>query len=81
MTTTITASAARSRLYRLIDDAEASHQPVTITGKRANAVLISESDWTAIQETLYLSGIPGVRDTIVAGMRTPAKHCARKLRW
>jgi prevent-host-death family protein len=79
--TTITASQARSRLYRLIDEASDSHQPVVITGKRANAVLISEEDWSAIQETLYLGGIPGVRESIVAGLKTPVSKCARKLTW
>lgn len=78
---TVTASAARSRLYRLIDETAGSHQPVTITGKRANAVLISETDWSAIQETLYLTGIPDMRDSIVAGMRTPVAKCSPKLRW
>jgi prevent-host-death family protein len=78
---TVTASDARSRLYRLIDETADSHQPVTITGKRANAVLISEADWSAIQETLYLTGIPGMRDAIVAGMRTPVTKCGAKLQW
>ncbi len=78
---TVTASAARSRLYRLIDEAADSHEPVTITGKRSNAVLISESDWNAIQETLYLTGIPGMRDSIVAGMKAPLASCNKALRW
>jgi antitoxin YefM len=78
---TVTASDARSRLYRLIDEAADSHQPVVITGKRTNAVLISEEDWDAIQETLYLTGIPGMRDSIKAGMKTPVSKLRRKLRW
>lgn len=78
---TVTASAARSRLYRLIDEAASSHQPVVITGKRANAVLINEADWEAIQETLYLVGIPGMRDSIVTGMKTPVAKCSKVLRW
>jgi antitoxin YefM len=79
--TTITASQARGRLYRLIDESAETHQPITITGKRGNAVLISESDWTAIAETLYLSGIPGMRDSIRDGMRTPVSRCVRKRPW
>lgn len=78
---TLTVSAARSRLYSLIDEAAESHEPVTITGKRANAVLISESDWKAIQETLYLIGIPGMRDSIIAGMKAPVASCDKALRW
>lgn len=78
---TITASAARSRLYRLIDEADHSHLPVTITGKRSNAVLISEADWTAIQETLYLDGIPGMRASIIKGMKTSKAQCSKVLKW
>lgn len=54
---------ARSRLYQLLDEAAESHEPIQITGKRSNAVLISEEDWRSIQETLYLVSIPGMRDS------------------
>lgn len=79
--TTITASEARSNLYRLIDDATASHQPVLITGKRSNAILLSEQDWAAVQETLYLLSIPGMRESIVEGLNTPPDECATELAW
>jgi antitoxin YefM len=78
---TLSASTARSNLYRLIDEAAASHQPLVITGKRNNAVLISEQDWAAIQETLFLLSVPGMRDSIREGMATPAKELADKLDW
>jgi prevent-host-death family protein len=78
---TLSASIARSNLYRLIDEAAASHQPLVITGKRNNAVLISEQDWAAIQETLFLLSVPGMRDSIREGMATPAKELADKLDW
>jgi antitoxin YefM len=81
MTTNLTASEARSNLYRLIDQAAESHEPISITGKRANAVLIAESDWNAIQETLYLLSIPGMRESIKEGMATPTKKLSRKLDW
>jgi prevent-host-death family protein len=79
--TTITASEARSKLYRLMDDAASSHQPILITGKRANAVLLSEQDWTSIQETLFLLSVPGMRESIVEGLKTPVEECARELDW
>ena len=79
--TTITASAARTKLYRLIDEAAKSHHPLTITGKRANAVLVSEDDWNAIQETLYLTGIPGMRESIIDGMKTHISDCQKDLDW
>ncbi|QSA96897.1 type II toxin-antitoxin system Phd/YefM family antitoxin [Methylococcus sp. EFPC2] len=79
--TIITASEARSNLYRLIDDAAQSHEPILITGKRANAVLVSEADWAAIQETLFLLSVPGMRDSIVEGLNTPAEECTPELDW
>ena len=79
--TTLTASAARAKLYKLLDQAASSHEPVQITGKRSNAVLISEEDWRAIQETLYLLSIPGMRTSIRKGLKTPVKKCATKLSW
>lgn len=79
--TTLTASQARAKLYKLLDETSSSHNPVQITGKRANAVLISEEDWTAIQETLYLLAIPKMRESIQKGMKTPVKKCAKDLKW
>jgi len=78
---TLSASTARSNLYRLIDEAAVSHQPLVITGKRNNAVLISEQDWAAIQETLFLLSVPGMRESIREGMATPANELADKLDW
>jgi antitoxin YefM len=78
---TLTASEARSKLYRLIDETAASHQPILITGKRANAVLVSEEDWRAIQETVYLLSIPGMRGSIREGLNTPIEECAKDPNW
>lgn len=79
--TTLTASKARAKLYKLLDRAAESHEPVQITGKRHNGVLIAEEDWRAIQETLYLLSIPGMRESIQKGLRTPVKRCSKKLTW
>ena len=79
--TTLTASQARSQLYRLLDQTAASHEPVQIAGRRHNAVLISEEDWRAMQETLYLVSIPGMRRSIQRGLKTPVAKCSDKLRW
>lgn len=79
--TTLTASQARAQLYKLLDKAASSHEPIQITGKRANAVLVSEEDWRAIQETLYLLSIPGMRESIRKGMKEPVKKCAGELKW
>jgi prevent-host-death family protein len=77
----ITASEARSNLYRLIDEAASSHEPITITGKRNSAVLIASEDWNAIQETMYLLSVPGMRESIRAGMAEPVDTCATDLDW
>jgi len=79
--TTLTASEARASLYRLIDEAADHHQPVVITGKRHNAVLVSADDWAAIQETMYLLSVPGMRESIRDGLATPADDCATELVW
>jgi len=78
---TITATEARSKLFRLIDEAAESHQPVLISGKRNSAVLVSQEDWAAIQETLYLLSIPGMRESIRKGMETPLEKTSTKLTW
>ena len=77
----ITATEARSNLYRLIDETAESHEPVVITGKRNNAVLIAEEDWAAIQETLFLLSVPGMRESIREGMETRADECDEELDW
>lgn len=79
--TTLTASKARERLYKLLDETASSHEPVLITGKRNNAVLLSEEDWRAIEETLYLLSIPGMRESIKEGIETPVDKCDKELKW
>ena len=78
---TLTASEARANLYRLIDEAAASHQPIVISGKRSNAVLLSAEDWSAIQETLFLLAVPGMRESIKAGMAEPLAESSAELKW
>ena len=77
----VTVSEARANLYRLIDEVAMSHDPLLITGKRGNAVLLSEADWNAIQETLHLLSIPGMRESIREGMDTPVDECDKDLDW
>jgi prevent-host-death family protein len=79
--TSITATEARKRLYQLLADLSESHEPVEITGKRGNAVLVSEEDWRAVQETLHLLAVPGMRKSIRDGMKTPVAKCVKKLDW
>jgi antitoxin YefM len=79
--TTITATDARKQLYKLVDDVSETHEPIQITGKRGNAVLVGEEDWRAVQETLFLVSIPGMRESIIEGMATPPEELDSELRW
>jgi len=78
---TITATEARSKLYRLIDEAASSHEPIVITGKRGSAVLISEDDWRSIQATIFLLNIAGMRESIREGLATPIEECSEEIEW
>ncbi len=78
---TISASKARASLHKLLKQTADSHEPIQIMGKKTNAVIISEDDWRAIQETLYLLAIPGMRESIREGLATPLDECSRELEW
>ena len=79
--TTISATEARKQLYKLLDDVSQSHEPIQITGKRGSAILVSEDDWRAVQETLYLVSLPGMRESILEGMATPVGELEDELDW
>jgi prevent-host-death family protein len=77
----VSATEARKQLFRLVDSVTENGEPILITGRRHNAVLVGEDDWKAIQETLYLSQIPGMVASIRAGMATPPEDMAQELNW
>ncbi|PCJ38683.1 MAG: type II toxin-antitoxin system prevent-host-death family antitoxin [Moraxellaceae bacterium] len=77
--TTLNATEARSKLYKLIDETHQTHQPIIITGKRANAVLLSEDDWNSINETLFLLSVPGMRESIREGLETELDECDKDI--
>ena len=79
--TTLSASEARKRLYNLVDEVKETHEPVQIKGKRNSAVLVSEEDWRAIKETLYLTSISGMRESIKTGLSTPVEECDEEPGW
>lgn len=81
MTKVIAASKARADIFNLIDETAATHEPIIITGKRHNAVMISQEDWNAMQETLYLMSIPGMKESIIEGMNTPIDECSDTIEW
>ena len=79
--TAISATEARKRLYKLLDEVSSSHDPIEITGPRSSAVLVSEEDWRAVQETLHLVSIPGMRESILEGTATPVDELEDELDW
>jgi prevent-host-death family protein len=78
---TLTVTQARKNIYSLVDEVNESHEAIQIQGKRGSAVLISEDDWRSLQETLYLSSLPGMKKSILKGMKTPVRKCSKKLVW
>jgi len=77
----VNATEARSNLYKLIDHAATSHEPIVITGKRNNVVMLAEEDWSSINETLHLLSIPGMRESIREGLDTDPSACSSELDW
>lgn len=78
---TIRVSEARANLYKLVEEASQMHEPVKITGKRGNAIIIGEDEWRAVEETLYLLSVPSMRESIVEGMKTPIDECSATVEW
>ena len=81
MTKVITASQARSDIYNLIDETAQSHEPIIITGKRHNAVMVSQEDWKAIEETLYLTSIPNMAQSITDAMNASDSKFSETVEW
>ena len=79
--TTLNATEARSKLYKLIDETLSTHQPITITGKRGNTVLLSEEDWHSVEETLFLLSVPGMRESIREGMAEKIENLDTSVDW
>lgn len=79
--TTLTENTASKKLKKLLSEVSESHRPVKIKGRKTSAVLVSEDDWRAIEETLYLLSIPGMRKSLIDGMKTPVEKCEDKIKW
>ena len=77
----ITVTDARKTLYKLINETADSHEPILVSGKKASAVLISEEDWNAVNETLDLLSIQGMRESIIEGLQTPLEDCDESIEW
>jgi len=81
MTKVMTVSQARTNIYKIMDETAQTHQPIMITGKRNNVVMLSEEDWNAIEETLYLNSIPGMASSIKEAMDAPDSEFIEDIEW
>jgi PHD/YefM family antitoxin component YafN of YafNO toxin-antitoxin module len=78
---TVSATRFRKDIFSLLSETIRDSTPLFVTTKEGNAVVISESDYNALQETLYLSSIPGMRDKVLDGMKTPLDECIIDNEW
>ena len=78
---TMTTTEARNNIYKLVEEASQSHQPIHISGKKSSAILVGEEDWRSIQETLHLLSVPGMRESIIDGMNSSVEEASGKLDW
>ena len=81
MTKVLTVSEARKNIYNLMDETAQSHEPILITGKRNNVVMLSQEDWNAIEETLYLNSIPNMASSIKEAMSAPDSEFIENIEW
>ena len=81
MTKIMTVSQARTNIYKIMDETAQTHQPIMITGKRNNVVMLSEEDWNAIEETLFLNSIPGMATSIKEAMDAPNSEFSEDIEW
>jgi prevent-host-death family protein len=77
----ISINQAKNSISELIKETNQNHNPIIITGQENNAVLLSLEDWNAIQETLYLTSIPNMRESIIQGLNTKIEDCETELNW
>ncbi|HEX2120026.1 MAG TPA: type II toxin-antitoxin system Phd/YefM family antitoxin [Thermoanaerobaculia bacterium] len=76
-----TVKAIDAQLSGLVGEASRDKEPIAIESNGARAVLVSFEEWSAIQETLCLTSIPGMRESIQEGMSTPTDECSDTVDW
>lgn len=65
----------RKKIYELLDQTIKYNEPINISTKNGNAVVLSEEDYNNIMETLYISSIPGLKEDIIEGMKENVEDC------
>ena len=81
MTKVMSVSQVRADIYNVMDETAQTHEPVLITGKRNNVVMLSQEDWNAIEETLYLNSIPNMTSSIQESMDAPDSEFSEDIEW
>jgi prevent-host-death family protein len=72
---TVPVTNARQNIFNIIEQTIVNSEPIQITSKKGDVVMISLEDWSAIQETLYLLQIPGMRESILEGSKETIGEC------
>lgn len=65
----------RKNIFEMLDQTIKYNEPVNISTKSGNAVLISEDEYNSLMETLYLTSVPGMKKKLEEGMNTPVEEC------
>jgi prevent-host-death family protein len=81
MTKVMSASQVRADIYNIMDETAQTHEPVLITGKRNNVVMLSQEDWNAIEETFYLNSIPKMAVSIQEAMKASDEEFSESIEW
>jgi PHD/YefM family antitoxin component YafN of YafNO toxin-antitoxin module len=71
----------KEKLDIILEEIQNTYEPLIIAGEKHSAVLISEEAWRSIEETLYLTSIPGMKKSIIAGMNEKIEDCASTIEW
>ena len=81
MTRVMSVSQVRADIYNVMDETALTHEPILITGKRNNVVMLSEEDWNAIEETLFLNSVPNLASSIQKSMQAEDSEFSEDIEW
>jgi PHD/YefM family antitoxin component YafN of YafNO toxin-antitoxin module len=77
----LTVNNVREKLDVILEEVQYTHEPLIIAGEKHSAVLVSEEVWRSIEETLYLTSIPGMKESIVKGKKERIEDCTTTIEW
>lgn len=77
----ISAAKLKNNFYDVLEELSLEDKPIKITGKKNNAILITEDHWNSLQETMCLLSIPGMKESILEAKNEPIENWSSKLPW